>query len=222
MAIWNRWPLREALGMKNPKVLSLVLVSVVGLSLWMVLLQGQYSLTSDTRKEELMKLFSSLQIKVKELPLAVKLITLAIVPAICEEIFFRGLLFNAWRKSLGAWPTILLTGLVFGLFHVLMGDGVAMERFLPTTLLGILLGAIREKTCSLWPGMLMHVLNNATVLIFGHYAASFTSWGLNLNEIKSLPAAWWISALVVSGGALALLFSLGRSVESESRKNAST
>jgi membrane protease YdiL (CAAX protease family)/ABC-type transport system involved in multi-copper enzyme maturation permease subunit len=221
MTLWNRWPIRESLGMKSPKVLALALAAIAGLSLWMVLLQAETSLMSDSRKDELMKLFGSLQIKIKELPLAVKLIALAIVPAVCEEIFFRGLLFTAWRRSLGAWPTILLTGLVFGLFHILVRDSVVLERFIPTALLGILLGGIRERTGSLWPGMLMHVLNNATVLIFGQYAESLTSWGFDANEIKSLPPAWWISALVVSSGALALLFSLGRSVESESRKNSS-
>lgn len=145
MMFWNRWPPVRTLALQRPRFLALLLSSLAGLSLWIVLLQVESGMMSDARKAELVKLFGSLQIQIGAIPLPIKLLALAIIPAFCEEIFFRGLLFSAWRRSLGAWPTIILTGLVFGLFHILIRDAVVLERFLPTALLGILLGAVREK-----------------------------------------------------------------------------
>ncbi|QDV29732.1 ABC-2 family transporter protein [Planctopirus ephydatiae] len=214
MMFWNRWPPVRTLALQRPRFLALLLSSLAGLSLWIVLLQVESGMMSDARKAELVKLFGSLQIQIGAIPLPIKLLALAIIPAFCEEIFFRGLLFSAWRRSLGAWPTIILTGLVFGLFHILIRDAVVLERFLPTALLGILLGAVREKTNSLWPGILLHVLNNGTVLIFGQYAEALIAWGFDTRELKTLPVAWWLSALVISATSVGLLLSVGRPVRS--------
>ncbi len=214
MIFWNRWPPVRTLALQRPRFLALLLSALAGLSLWIVLLQMESGMMSDARKEELVKLFGSLQIQIGAIPLPVKLLALAIIPAFCEEIFFRGLLFSAWRRSLGAWPTIIFTGLVFGLFHILIRDAVVLERFLPTALLGILLGAVRERTNSLWPGILLHVLNNGTVLIFGQYAEALMAWGFDTRELKTLPVAWWLSALVIGATSVGLLLSVGRPVRS--------
>ncbi len=88
------------------------------------------------------------------------LLTLALMPAICEEVFFRGclqtFLVNHSRRPQAA---IWLTALIFSLLHF---DPVG---FLPRLFLGALLGYVFAGSRSLYPGILLHFLNNASVVV---------------------------------------------------------
>lgn len=97
-------------------------------------------------------------------PLALDLAALALSPAICEELLFRGVLLRASRAVMSARWTILLNGLLFGLFHL------DLYRFFPTMLLGIVLAVIVLRSGSIYPAMLFHFLNNACALIVGRMA----------------------------------------------------
>jgi membrane protease YdiL (CAAX protease family) len=86
---------------------------------------------------------------------------LCVLPAIFEEITFRGLLLHGLSRRLHPAVLALVVGVVFGLFHV------ALFRFAPTACLGILLATVTLLTGSIFPAMLWHCLNNATgVLAF--------------------------------------------------------
>lgn len=54
---------------------------------------------------------------IKELPLPVSLLAMAIMPAVFEELAFRGVILNNY-KSVGILKAILVSGLFFGLFHL--------------------------------------------------------------------------------------------------------
>lgn len=84
---------------------------------------------------------------------------ISIMPALFEEITFRGLLLHGLRRRFHPAMTILLVGVVFGLFHV------ALFRFAPTALLGVILAAIVLLTRSIFPAMLWHGLSNACSLL---------------------------------------------------------
>ena len=86
---------------------------------------------------------------------------LAVTPAVCEEIVFRGVLLGGTR-SLTPFRAIVLNGVVFGLFHVSFETVV---RFLPTAYLGIVIAYAVQRTGSLFVGMLMHFMNNATIVL---------------------------------------------------------
>lgn len=85
-------------------------------------------------------------------------LVLAVVPGICEEIAFRGVLLYGLRKRLGPVALCLAVGGIFGLFHV------SLFRILPTAYLGTVLAAVVVLTGSIFPAMLWHVLNNAVAL----------------------------------------------------------
>ncbi|MEM7356715.1 MAG: CPBP family glutamic-type intramembrane protease, partial [Acidobacteriota bacterium] len=89
------------------------------------------------------------------MPLWELLFLVAILPGICEEIAFRGVLLHALRRSFHPIALCLVTGLVFGLFHI------SLIRLLPTAALGVLLAAVTLLTGSIFPAMLWHALNNA-------------------------------------------------------------
>lgn len=83
---------------------------------------------------------------------------LAVVLApIFEESLFRGFLFEGFRKSsLGLIGTIILTSLVWMVFHI----GYALYSLAAIFCFGLVLGIVRYKTGSLWSTMLMHACYN--------------------------------------------------------------
>jgi membrane protease YdiL (CAAX protease family) len=79
---------------------------------------------------------------------------------LAEEFLFRGYIFGALRSN-GLWAAALLTGLMFGLVHVL---GSPIAFILPLALLGGGLCLLREWTGSLYPGIVLHCVNNTLAL----------------------------------------------------------
>ena len=79
--------------------------------------------------------------------------TVAVVPAICEEILFRGVIAHA-LVPYGRTVAILGSALLFGLMH-----GNPLQIFY-TSLMGVALGYVYVKTRSLCLCMLIHFVNN--------------------------------------------------------------
>jgi membrane protease YdiL (CAAX protease family) len=73
---------------------------------------------------------------------------------IFEELFFRGVLFSAFRR-VGPWGlAVALSGAIFALVH-------PMQDWLPILVLGVAFGTLRELRQSLVPGIVAHFLQNA-------------------------------------------------------------
>src|SRR5206468_3482416 len=89
------------------------------------------------------------------------MIAMLIVSAVVEEIFFRGFLFSALERVMQPLATVLLSALLFGLLHVVMGGPFGTFRFWPSMLMGVFLGLLRLVSGSVWPGMLLHTLHNS-------------------------------------------------------------
>ncbi len=94
---------------------------------------------------------------------------LTIMPGVLEEIAFRGVLQQSLRRFFRPVPTVLLVGLIFGLFHV------SLFRLFPTAFLGVLFAAVTMITGSIYPAMVWHALNNALALVTGYYGWSVAS-----------------------------------------------
>lgn len=92
------------------------------------------------------------------------LINIALVPAFCEEILFRGYILRAFEKSWGIITAIIVSGLVFGLFHI------QLTNLLPLASLGMLFALMTWLSGSLWPAIAAHFINNgASVLLATYY-----------------------------------------------------
>ncbi len=85
-------------------------------------------------------------------------LTVAILPAFLEEILFRGILLNCFKK-LGKWKAILLSSLMFSLFH-----GNPMQTVYQFAL-GVMLALIAWQTRNIWFSILIHFLNNFAVVM---------------------------------------------------------
>ena len=83
-----------------------------------------------------------------------KFFILALIPAVCEEVFFRGVLYSLFREAFGRVATVLLTALLFGVAH-------ANPWYFPYYfILGLYLSGLREWRNNLALCMLAHFGNN--------------------------------------------------------------
>jgi sodium transport system permease protein len=183
-------------------------VSVLLLSsgLWMVafetyLLFENWSLASHLTEEQRTKLRDTFLL----IPFWLVVLTGAVVPAVAEEFFFRGFALSAFQSKLSPLRSVLCSSLLFGLFHVIGGNILSIEKLLPTIILGLALGLVAVKTNSLWPGMLLHALHNG--LVFGMSLigeTELTKWfGA---DTKHLPMLWLVGGgLSITAGITLLL-----------------
>ena len=82
------------------------------------------------------------------------LLVLVITPAICEELLFRGVIMRQLAQEISQPRAILVTAILFGAFHM------SIYRFLPTFVVGLVLGWICFASGSLIPSMLLHAAYN--------------------------------------------------------------
>src|ERR1035437_8460140 len=100
---------------------------------------------------------------VSPVDLIVNIIVIALLPAVGEELLFRGALQNVlieWTKKthLSVW----ITAILFSALHA------QFFGFLPRMLLGVVLGYLYIWSGSLWLSMLFHFLNNGLAVLFSY------------------------------------------------------
>ncbi len=129
---------------------------------------GEWMKAKETQADQLTEIF--LQVKSPG-GLALNLLVIALVPAVGEELLFRGLL----QRLLGEWARnihagVILTAFIFSAIHL------QFFGFLPRFLLGLMLGYLLEITQSLWAPVFAHFVNNATlvILFYLHYNGFIT------------------------------------------------
>lgn len=88
-----------------------------------------------------------------EVPFVLGLLLIAILPALCEELTYRGFFYNTYRREypLGA---VIMCGLLFGLVH---GN---LNQFTYACVLGMVFALILEATDSIWSTITVHFLVN--------------------------------------------------------------
>ncbi len=74
--------------------------------------------------------------------------------------------------------TIGVTAVLFGVAHVFLGGALGLERLLPSTLLGLVLGGVCWVSGSVVPGMLVHVGHNTVlvVLLLAGWSSDDVPW----------------------------------------------
>jgi sodium transport system permease protein len=97
-------------------------------------------------------------VPVAELSPMARLLLLAISPAVCEELFFRGALLSGMRRSLPWWSCVVWQAVFFGAAHASTGS------VLPAALLGAVFAGATLRSRSLPCSMLMHAACNAVLL----------------------------------------------------------
>ena len=98
--------------------------------------------------------------------LVLALLVTAVAAPLCEEVFFRGMLFRLLRARGPLWAAVLVSALAFGLAHA--SPAVSLALLPVFTFMGIVLAATYAWTGSLTSSVLLHALNNAvgTVAVY--------------------------------------------------------
>ena len=90
-----------------------------------------------------------------------RLAVIALAPAICEELAFRGFILSGLRRMGHKWGAILLTSAFFGLAHGILQQSIGAAA------IGVVIGYVAVKTGSLLPGVLYHAVHNGLSVSMG-------------------------------------------------------
>jgi membrane protease YdiL (CAAX protease family) len=91
----------------------------------------------------------------------VQVLLIVVAAPISEEVCFRGMLFGGLRERLPRLAAALVSALIFGGLHALTG----ISAVPPLIAFGFVLALLYEKTGSIVPGILLHMLNNSVALL---------------------------------------------------------
>lgn len=125
--------------------------------------------------------------------LVLTLFHVGVVPAICEEVLYRGYVMRAFEKSWGILPAILISGLLFGLYHV------QLSNLLPLATIGIILGYVTWVSESIYPAMLAHFVNNGGSVLVGSY---YPDMAFAEMTPETMPPIWAVAVSIIISGYL--------------------
>ncbi|HVI43903.1 MAG TPA: CPBP family intramembrane glutamic endopeptidase [Chitinophaga sp.] len=119
--------------------------------------------------------------------LFVNLFLVGIVPAIAEELFFRGVLQRLIIKSTRkVWLGVFITAVIFSAMH---GE---ILGFMARVILGFVLGAIYVISGNLWLSIFAHILNNGMQVVMMYL---FQHGMTKTDPTKDTPVEWYIGLL---------------------------
>lgn len=122
--------------------------------------------------------------------LLMQFLALCVMPAIAEELLFRGA-FQGLMRPCGSAAAIFAPALLFGVLHLDLAQGLTAFAC------GVFLGWLAERSGSILPGMLLHLVNNALAFLtiyLRYYVPAEVSFGVELFILLFFPAfgAWMI------------------------------
>lgn len=157
-----------------------------------------------------------MELMLQNVPIFNYLIFMCLVPAICEEVFFRGTLTNAYNVY-GERFAIVVSALVFALFHF------DIQNFIAPFLLGLLFSSLIEVTGSIIPAIVAHFVNNVIAVLTARYVNErlfeFLRKTKLSREIGSLELSIIILLIVVSIFSVILIRLILKNLKKESQED---
>ncbi len=128
----------------------------------------------------------------------------AIIPAVCEELFFRGFLQQKLGKVTGQHAAIWISAAIFSLMHL------QFYGFFGRLFLGALLGYLLYRSGSLWPSIIAHFTYNLFNVVFAWGAFKY-GWADQevLKGTPHIPWTLWLPALVIFAGLFYVFYGRG-------------
>ena len=204
-AAWQRVDLRETFALRLPSRTSaataglLIGAAGIGFGLFITGAAALLAVRGTSVSTEALRLAERLVDLVTDGPAPLVWLLVAVLPAVCEEAFFRGWLFSGLvgdRPSPGrAAAAVFGQAALFAVFHLLP------ERMPQTFVLGIAVGWLTLATRSIVPAVVAHAVHNATPLAL--IAAVDAGWAADAVRGRGLPV--WVVVLGVGcllGGGL--------------------
>ncbi|MCX7424402.1 MAG: ABC transporter permease subunit [Planctomycetia bacterium] len=129
---------------------------------------------------------------------------MAVVPAICEELAFRGFILSGLRHMGHKWRAIVLAAVFFGMTHALVQQSII------ACLIGIVIGYLAVQTGSLLPCIAFHMVHNTLTLAFSQITPKLLSespvlgWMVRPAGEGGFGYNWTVVALAACGVAMLL------------------
>ena len=123
------------------------------------------------------------------------ILAVCIVGPIAEELVFRGMIFGKLRRAFSFWPAAIISGIMFGVFHMNIMQGVY------ASVLGVLLVYVYEKTQTIFGSIFFHIVFNAS-----SYITDFVNSGIqSVVPSETVYSAGLILFSILSGIIVILL-----------------
>ena len=173
------------------------LIALLPVVQWLGAVNGALPLPEAIREFEASQMELIRQVLHVDANIAFHLVVLALTPAFCEELLFRGYVQRQAERGLGAVGGILFSGIVFALYHL------RFSQVLPLAALGVFMAYLVWRTGSIWPAIAVHFANNAVAVAMGAWIARHPEH--EITDIEHISMPWY---LVVPGACLFVLFVL--------------
>lgn len=192
----TRRPL-AALSLRMPSFLSTVAAAALLAALlhpamvWLSLaIRAVYPLSEDVLAQ-----LAPLDGMLKTAPLWQAVLLIGMLPAVCEELAFRGFILGGLRRIGHKWIAIALAAALFGVAHGLL------QQSLSAFLVGLVIGYIAVKTNSIWPAMVFHLVHNSLMVIVSRVSLGEASSHPFFSRLlvpadQAIPAGGWLSRLM--------------------------
>ena len=142
-------------------------------AMWLgVGVEALYPLSDSLRKD-----LAPLQEQLQGAPLWSVLLVVALTPAVCEELAFRGFVLSGLRRLRDEKAAIVISSLFFGVTHGLFQQSVT------ASVLGMVLGYLLIRSGSIWTGVLYHITHNSLSILLSRMSADFVEQNAILSRL---------------------------------------
>jgi sodium transport system permease protein len=134
-------------------------------------------------------------------------LVLALLPALCEELAFRGFILSGLRQRFRPWTAVLLSSFLFALYQM------NVFQFVPNFVLGAVLALLVVRSGSVLPALVFHLVYNAlllgpVILPESFRGLPYVGDGLSAHPLLSLLLA--AGCTVLAAAVLVVVSVLGR------------
>jgi sodium transport system permease protein len=156
--------------------------------------------------EETLRALAPLEALLSQATLPELLLLVGVVPAICEELAFRGFILSGLRRLGHKWTAIAICSVLFGVAHGLL------QQSLSAAVVGMVIGYLAVKTNSLLPAVAYHLVHNSLGVLHSRITPTLVEQWPVLDALVELSADGGVeyrwTAMVIASllGALILLW----------------
>jgi sodium transport system permease protein len=186
----------RALGIAAAPPRFVVAAALIGVSAWYLNLALVDAFVSVERAD-----VETLERLVERPSLAAVVLAVALAPAVCEEVLFRGALLRGLASRMPPALALVIASALFSLYHW------KPVQMLPTFTLGLVLGVLALRAGSIVPSVIAHFLNNTMAIVVHRQEIGPLSRGLTEHPYVALAG---FGALFAAGAAVAVASPLVR------------
>jgi membrane protease YdiL (CAAX protease family) len=189
LATRGRGDLADIVGWRRAPTRLVIASALIGAAAWYLnlwLVELSHVPENEHARREVERLIA-------QTPLVPTVLAIGVMPAIAEELVFRGVLARSLAGRLPALAAIAISSAVFAVYHL------QLAQMVTTFMLGLALGYLTLRARSIVPAMICHFLNNTiAVVVARDEVPAANAW------IADHPVAMLAGSAVLVGGGLVL------------------